>query len=322
MRQAGRYMEEYRKIRKKYDILSICRTPEIAAQVTLQPIHRLRVDAAIIFADILLPLQSMGVDFSFTKGEGPVIHKPVRTVTDVKALRTVDSRESLSFVMEAIKIVKKELDGKVPLIGFAGAPFTVASYLIEGGHSTHYMLTKLMMYKEPGTWHALMQKLTQVTLEYLRGQIQAGAEAVQLFDSWVGSLSPGDYQSFVLPYTRQLIQQLKEEKTPIIHFGTGTSTLLDLMNSAGSDVMGVDWRIDLDKAWKQLGYRVAIQGNLDPVALLAPVDEIQKRVQDILRRAGNRPGHIFNLGHGILPETPVAHVAAVVEMVHKYSERK
>jgi uroporphyrinogen decarboxylase len=322
MRQAGRYMEEYRKIRKKYDILSICKTPEVAAQVTLQPIHRLQVDAAIIFADILLPLQGMGVDLAFTKGEGPAIRKPVRTTADVEALRMIEPREDLSFVMEAIKIVRKELGGKAPLIGFAGAPFTVASYLIEGGHSIHYIHTKLMMYKEPTTWHALMEKLTQVTLEYLKSQIHAGAQAVQIFDSWVGCLSPGDYRNFVLPYTRQLIQGLKGERVPIIHFGTGTSALLELMKSAESDVVGVDWRIDLDQAWKRLGHDVAIQGNLDPVALFGPLHEIERRVQDILRRAANRPGHIFNLGHGILPETPVEHVAAVVEMVHKYSERK
>jgi uroporphyrinogen decarboxylase len=315
-------MEEYRKIRKKYDILSICKTPEVAAQVTLQPIHRLQVDAAIIFADILLPLQGMGIGLAFTKGEGPAIRDPVRTAVDVRALRMIEPREDLSFVMEAIKIVRKELDGKVPLIGFAGAPFTVASYLIEGGHSTHYVHTKLMMYKAPSTWHALMQKLNQVTLEYLRSQIHAGAQAVQIFDSWVGCLSPEDYRNFVLPYTRQLIHGLKREKAPIIHFGTGASTLLELMKSAGGDVIGVDWRIDLDQAWKRLGYDVAIQGNLDPVALFAPVSEIEQRVQDILRRAANRPGHIFNLGHGILPKTPVEHVAAVVEMVHKYSERK
>jgi len=322
MRQAGRYMAEYRKIRKKYDILSICKTPEVAAQVTLQPIHRLRVDAAIIFADILLPLQGMGIDLAFTKGEGPAIRNPVRTSADVKALRMIEPREDLSFVMEAIKIVKKELNGKVPLIGFSGAPFTVASYLIEGGHSAHYIHTKLMMYKAPDTWHALMQKLSQVTMEYLRSQIHAGAQAVQIFDSWVGCLSPGDYRNFVLPYTRQVIQGLKGERVPIIHFGTGTSNLLELMKSAGSDVIGVDWRIDLDQAWKRLRYDVAIQGNLDPVALFGPLNEIEKRVQDILRRAANRPGHIFNLGHGILPQTPVEHVAAVVEMVHNYSRRK
>ncbi len=320
MRQAGRYMEEYRKIRRKYDILTICKTPELAAEVTLQPIHRLQVDAAIIFADILLPLQGMGIDLVFSKGEGPVIRNPVRTAADVKSLHIIDPKEDLSFVMESIKIVRKELDGKVPLIGFSGAPFTVASYLIEGGHSNHYIHTKLMMYKAPETWHALMKKLAKVTLEYLRSQIHAGAQAVQIFDSWIGCLSPADYRDFVLPYTRQVIQNLKSEGVPIIHFGTGTSTLLELMKSAGSDVIGVDWRIDLDEAWRRLGRGVAIQGNLDPVALFAPLREIEKRVEDILKRAGSRPGHIFNLGHGILPETPVEHVAAVVEMVHRHSQ--
>ena len=321
MRQAGRYMEEYRRVRKKYDILTICKNPEVAAEVTLQPIRRLHVDAAIIFADILLPLQGMGIDLEFTRGEGPVIRHPIRTAADVKALRLFDPREDLSFVLEAIQIVRKELNGKVPLIGFSGAPFTVASYLIEGGHSTHYIRTKLMMYSEPATWHALMRKLAKITLEYLRSQIRAGAQVVQIFDSWVGCLSPGDYSNFVLPYTRQVVQGLKEESVPIIHFGTGTSGLLELMKSAGSDVMGVDWRIDLDEAWRRLGGDVAIQGNLDPVALFGPLHEIERRVEDILKRAGNRPGHIFNLGHGILPQTPVDHVAAVVEMVHEYTKR-
>ncbi len=321
MRQAGRYMEEYRKIRAKYDILTICKTPELAAEVTLQPLHRFQVDAAIIFADILLPLQGMGIDLAFSKGEGPVIHNPVRTPADVKRLRIINPREDLSFVLEAIKIVRKELDGRVPLIGFSGAPFTVASYLIEGGHSNHYIHTKLMMYEAPEIWRALMKKLAKVTLEYLRSQIHAGAQAIQIFDSWIGCLSPRDYRDFVLPYTRQVTLGLKGEGVPIIHFGTGTSTLLELMKSAGGDVIGVDWRIDLDEAWRRLGRDTAIQGNLDPVALFGPLREIEKRVEDILKRAANRPGHIFNLGHGILPQTPVEHVAAVVEMVHKHSQR-
>lgn len=322
MRQAGRYMAEYRKIRKRYGILEICKTPEIAAEVTLQPIRRLGVDAAIIFADILLPLQGMGIHLEFAKGEGPVIRNPVRTPSDVKSLRIFQPEDELPFVLEAIRIVRKELDGKIPLIGFAGAPFTVASYLIEGGHSSHYIRTKLMMYKEPSAWHALMQKLSKVTLEYLKGQIRAGAQAIQLFDSWVGCLNPEDYRQYVLPYSRQVVEGLKGARVPIIHFGTGTAALLELMRTAGSDVIGVDWRIHLDEAWQRLGRKTAIQGNLDPVALFGPLHEIERRVKDILRRADNRPGHIFNLGHGILPETPVDHVAAVVEMVHEYSQRR
>ncbi len=321
MRQAGRYMKEYRKIREKHDILTICKTPDLAAEVTLQPIRALGVDAAIIFADILLPLQGMGIDLEFAKGEGPVIHNPVRSMADVKALRTLEPETALGFVLEAIKIVRKELDGKVPLIGFAGAPFTVASYLIEGGHSSHYIKTKQMMYGEPDAWQALMEKLSRATLGYLTQQIRAGAQAFQLFDSWVGCLSPGDYSQFVLPYSRRVIAGLKKEDVPVIHFGTGTSAILELMKSAGSSVMGLDWRIDLDDAWDRLGPDVAVQGNLDPVALFGPLGEIEKRVDDILKRAGNRPGHIFNLGHGILPKTPVDHVAAVVEMVHRKSRR-
>jgi uroporphyrinogen decarboxylase len=322
MRQAGRYMKEFREIRKKHSLLKVAKTPELAAEVTLQPIRRFDLDAAIIFADILLPLEPMGIELEFVKGEGPVIHNPVRDQSALDALRPVDMEEELSFVCEAIRIVRRELSGRIPLIGFAGAPFTLASYIIEGGHSRHYLPTKLMMYKSPKVWRELMEKLARVISDYLRAQIKAGAEAVQLFDSWVGVLSPEDYRSYVLPYSRQIIQELKADpftrETPFIHFGTSTGSLLELMREAGGDVIGLDWRVNLDESWGRLGPDVAVQGNLDPVILFAPLLEIERAVHDILRRAAGRPGHIFNLGHGILPETPVEHVEAVVEMVHNY----
>ena len=321
MRQAGRYMEEFRAIRKKHSLLDVAKTPDLAVEVTLQPINKLDLDAAIIFADILLPLEPMGVRLEFQKGEGPVIHNPVRSKTDVEALRVIDAGEELSFVAEAIHMVREELNGRVPLIGFAGAPFTLASYLIEGGHSKNHIVVKKMMYHEPKTWAMLMEKLARVVADYLKSQIKAGAQEVQLFDSWVGCLSPGDYREYVLPYSRQIITALKGEGVPIIHFGTDTAMLLDLMREAGGDVIGLDWRVNLAKGWPGMGYDVAVQGTLDPVVLFAPIPEIEKRVKDILKRAENRPGHIFNLGHGILPETPFENVKAVIAMVHEYSKR-
>jgi uroporphyrinogen decarboxylase len=320
MRQAGRYMREYQAVRARYSILEVCKTPELAAQVTLQPIERFLLDAAIIFADILLPLEPMGIRLSFAEGEGPVIHNPVRDRAAVERLRVTDGEE-LEYVAQAIRQARQGLAGRVPLIGFAGAPFTLASYAIEGGGSRNYIATKQMMYRDPEAWHRLMDKLARVVTGYLRRQIGAGAQAVQLFDSWVGCLSPDDYAEYVLPHVQLIFDGLKRERVPMIHFGTGTATLLKLMRRAGGDVIGVDWRINLDEAWTMLGSDVAIQGNLDPVALFAPTHEIERRVEDILRRAANRPGHIFNLGHGILPQTPVEHVAATVEMVHKLSQR-
>lgn len=314
-------MAEYRAIRQKYTLLTICKTPELAAQVTLQPVEKLGVDAAIIFADILLPVEGMGIQLEFAQGEGPVIHNPIRDKAAVEALRLIEPEETVPFTLEAIRIVRRELNNRIPLIGFAGAPFTLASYLIEGGHSRDYVLTKSMMYKDLETWRSLMAKLARVVTVYLRSQIRAGAQAVQLFDSWIGCLSPGDYREYVLPFSRQVIQNLREENVPIIHFGTGTAALLELMREAGSDVIGVDWRVNIDEAWNRLGDQVAIQGNLDPVALFAPLPELRKRIKEILQRAGNRPGHIFNLGHGILPQTPVENVIATVEMVHELSRR-
>ncbi|MBI5776273.1 MAG: uroporphyrinogen decarboxylase, partial [Nitrospirae bacterium] len=312
MRQAGRYMQEYQAVRAKHSILDVCKTPELAAQVTLQPIDRFPLDAAIIFADILLPLEPMGLSLAFTEGEGPVIKNPVRDRSSVERLKIIDGDE-LRYVEEAIRQARKALTGKVPLIGFAGAPFTLASYAIEGGGSKSFITTKQFMYREPEAWHKLMDKLARVVTGYLRRQIRAGAQAVQLFDSWVGCLSPGDYAEYVLPHVQLIFEGLKRESVPTIHFGTGTSGLLKLMKEAGGTVIGVDWRVHLDEAWATVGHDVAVQGNLDPVVLFAPLHEIERRVEDILRRAGGRPGHIFNLGHGILPNTPVESVAAVAE---------
>ena len=320
MRQAGRYMAEYRALRAKHSILDLCKTPELAAQVTFQPIDRFPLDAAIIFADILLPLEPMGLSLEFAEGEGPVIHNPVRNQADVERLKIIDGGE-LDYVADAIRQARRALNGRVPLIGFAGAPFTLASYAIESGSSRNYLLTKQLMYSEPKAWHQLMDKFARVITGYLRRQIKAGAQAIQLFDSWVGCLSVGDYVEYVMPHVQLIFEGLKREGVPMIHFGTGTSAMLRQMREAGGDVIGVDWRIDLDEAWTTVGHDVAVQGNLDPLTLFAPLHEIERRVADILRRAGGRPGHIFNLGHGILPTTPIEHVAATIEMVHKLSQR-
>ncbi len=319
MRQAGRYMAEYRAIRAKYSLLEICAQPELAAEVTLQPVHALGVDAAILFADILLPFAPMGIDLVFAAGEGPVINNPVRTPADVAALRPVEPRESLPHVLEAIQIIRRELNSRTPLIGFAGAPFTLASYLVEGGASRNYLETKRLMYADPQTWHSLMSKLARVVADYLTAQIEAGAQAVQLFDSWAGCLSPDDYREYVLPHSQAIFRALASLDIPTIHFGTGTATLLPLLKEAGGEVIGLDWRTPLDWGWAALGNERAVQGNLDPVMLFAPRPELERRVRAILAQATGRPGHIFNVGHGILPETPVENVRAVVEMVHEFS---
>ncbi len=321
MRQAGRYMAEYRAIRAKHTLLEICAQPELAAEVTLQPVRAFDVDAAILFADILLPLMPMGIHLEFAKGEGPIIHNPLGSRADVEALRVIDPCDDLRQVLAAVKLVRRELDGKTPLIGFAGAPFTLASYLIEGGSSRSFVKTKQLMYREPQTWHRLMSKLAQVIAAYLVAQIDAGAQAVQLFDSWVGALGPDDYREYVLPYSRQALQAVSATGAPSIHFGTDTATLLPLLKEAGGDVIGLDWRIDLDRGWETIGFDRAVQGNLDPVTLFAPRDELERRVRRILDQAAHRPGHIFNLGHGILPETPVENVKAVAELVHEFSQR-
>lgn len=298
----------------------MCKNPEIAAQVTLQPIEKFKLDAAIIFSDILIPVEPMGVAFEFAKGEGPVFRHPVREMKAIEKLRIINPEEEVPFLMKAIRIVRKELEGKTPLIGFSGAPFTLASYMIEGGHSKSYVLTKGMMYQNRQAWDALMEKIAEVVVRYLNAQIRAGVQAVQLFDSWVGCLSPTDYEEYVLPYSRRIITGV-DKSVPLIHFATSNATLLGLMKRAGGDVIGVDWRVDIAEAWAGLGYDVAIQGNLDPVVLLGSVDLIKKEVRRILDRVGGRPGHIFNLGHGILPNTPVENVAALVNMVHEYSSQ-
>lgn len=321
MRQAGRYLSDYREIRSKHSFLEMCKQPEVACEVTLQPVNQVGVDAAILFADILLPLEGMGINLEFAKNEGPVIHNPVRSKEDVDKLRVIDPDEDTGYVMDAVRLIKKELDGKVPLIGFSGAPFTLASYMIEGGGSKEYKNCKKMMWQAPEIWHALMKKIAEVVLLYLKSQIKAGAQAVQMFDSWVGALSPEDYKEYVLPHSKYVLDGLKGEGVPVIHFANNASSMLDLVTQAGGDVIGVDWRIDLDKAWERIGYDKAIQGNLDPFSLFAPPAVIEEKVKRILERAGNRPGHIFNLGHGINKETPVENVICLVEAVHKYSRR-
>ena len=321
MRQAGRYMKEYRALRKKYSFLEMCKNPELAAKVTLQPIEKFKLDAAIIFSDILIPLEPMGVEFEFAKGEGPVFHHPLRERKDVERLRLIEPEEEIPFLMKAIRIVRKELEGKVPLIGFSGAPFTLASYIIEGGHSNNYVLTKSLMYQDRPTWDALMEKISEVLIRYLNAQIRWGVQSVQIFDSWVGCLTPSDYEEYVLPYSKKVIEGVGKS-VPLVHFATSNSTLLELMKRAGGDVIGVDWRVNIGEAWARLGYDVAIQGNLDPVILFGPVDLIEKNVKKILDSVGGRPGHIFNLGHGILPTTPPDHVTALIEAVHQYSSKK
>ena len=321
MRQAGRYMPEYQAIRSQHkSILEMIARPQVAAEITLQPVDILGVDAAILFADILLPLPPMGLKLEFVAGRGPVIHNPVRSPDDVAALRPVDVAADLGHVFEAIRLVRAELNGRdIPLIGFAGAPFTLAAYMIEGGPSRNFLETKKLMYGQPEAWHALMQKLTPVLIDYLLAQVDAGAQALQLFDSWVGVLNPQDYRRFVQPYVRQILHTLMAQaEVPIIHFGVGATTLLREMKAAGGHVMGLDWRVPLDEGWALLGHEVAVQGNLDPTALFAPLPELERQVRDVLTRAAGRPGHIFNLGHGILQHTPVENVRAVVDMVHEF----
>jgi uroporphyrinogen decarboxylase len=322
MRQAGRYMAEYRALREQYSILEIIKTPDLATAVTLQPINAFNLDAAIIFADILPLLEGLGLDLEFVKGDGPVIPNPLRNEADVAALRVRPAEEALGFTLTAIKQVRAELAGRVPLIGFSGAPFTLASYAIEGGSSRHYQRTKGLMYSQPRVWHALMHKLAEAVGDYLRAQAAAGAQAVQLFDSWVGALSPDDYETYVLPYSQRVIDMVKaSSQVPVIHFGTDTAGILPLIKQAGGDVIGLDWRIDLAEGWARLGPEVAVQGNLDPLVLVAaPIAEIQNQARRILDQVPGKVGHIFNLGHGILKETPVEHVAALVDFVHSYSE--
>lgn len=316
MRQAGRSQPEYRALRERYSLIDIVRNPELGTEVTLRPVHELGVDAAVLFADITLPLLSMGVDFELTDG-GPRIHHPLRSDDDVACMRPFEVDETVAAVLDTIRMIRSH--SPIPLIGFAGAPFTMASYLIEGGPSKDYLHTKMMMYRLPETWQALMDVLTDMTVGYLRAQVDAGVHVLQLFDSWAGCLSPVDYRRFVFPYMRRIFDALRSAGVPAIHFGTGTAGLLAMMTEAGGDVISVDWRIDLDRAWQTIGYDRGIQGNLDPSVLLAPPELIRDRTIDVLRRAGGRPGHIFNLGHGVLPDTPRERMREVVDAVHSFA---
>ena len=321
MRQAGRYMVEYRVIRKDHTLVEICKQPELAMEVTLQPVRAHNVDAAILFADILLPLEPMGAPFEFAKGEGPIVHNPIRTPKDVAGLRIIDPEDGLDYVLKAIRLIRAELDGKTPLIGFAGAPFTLASYLIEGGKSSNYALTKSFMFNEPKAWDELMHKLSEVVRRYLRAQIEAGAQAVQLFDSWVGALSPQDYAERVLPHVSHILKDVETLGVPVIHFGTGTSTLLELQKKAGGTVMGIDYRLSLTEAHARLGNDVAYQGNLEPLLLLAPWELLKSRTHQVVEEGKALPGHVFNLGHGIIPEVDPQVVTPLVEEIHRVSER-
>jgi uroporphyrinogen decarboxylase len=320
MRQAGRYMAEYRALRQQHTLLEICKQPELALEVTLQPL-RLGMDAAILFADILLPLEPMGAPFEFAKGEGPVIHEPVRDRAGIDRLRVVDPEEGLGYVLDAIRLIRRELDGKTPLIGFAGAPFTMASYLVEGGKSSDYRRTKQLMWSDPEAWNLLMGKMAETVRRYLRAQIEAGAQAVQLFDSWVGALTQDDYREHVMPHVAHILKDVEQAGVPVIHFGTNTHALLELQRDAGGTVIGVDHRTPLMQAWGRVGFDKAVQGNLDPLLLCAPPEVARARATKILEAVGDRPGHIFNLGHGIIPETPVDHVKAMVDVVHEVSAK-
>ena len=320
MRQAGRYMPEYRAVRKQYSLIEICKKPEVAAEVTITAAEALGVDAAIIFADLLLPLEVMGLPFHFSAGEGPVIEKPVRLQEDIARLRT-DRAADLGYVSEAVRLVCKHFGSRLPVIGFCGAPFTLASYMIEGGGSRNYIHTKKMMYSSPAAWDELMRKLVAVVSEYAAQQVRAGADVIQVFDSWVGCLSVEDYRRYTLPQTTALVKALQKTGAPIIYFGTDSATLLPAMRETGAEVLGLDWRIPLDDGWRSLGFDCAVQGNLDPVLLFANWKELKSRAKDILQRAAGRPGHIFNLGHGILPETPVENVKALAEFVQEHSAK-
>jgi len=318
MRQAGRYMSDYRALREKYSLLDICREPELAVAVTLQPVDAIEVDAAILFSDLLLPFTPMGLDFDFQKGEGPCVEHPIRSVADVERVRAFEPREALGHVLTTIRLLRRELQDKVPLIGFGGAPFTMASYAIEGGPSTSYARTKAFMYAQPAAWHTLCGRFASVMAAYLRAQIEAGAQAVQVFDSWAGQLSRADYREFAFPHTKHIFDALAGTGVPTLHFGVGTTALLPDMRAAGGDVIGVDWRLPLDQAWDAIGRDRGIQGNLDPTRLLAPIDRLLAGADDVLRRAGGRPGHIFNLGHGVLPNTSLDSVQALARHVHAW----
>jgi uroporphyrinogen decarboxylase len=315
MRQAGRYLPEYRALRDGRDILEMCRIPDLVVEATLQPLRRMPLDAAILFSDIMVPLAAMGIDVRIEPGAGPMIREPIRSPSDVRRLRFLHPEEDVPFVSEAIAILRKEL--AVPLIGFAGAPFTLASYLVEGGPSRNHERLKAFMHTDPDSWNVLMRVLEGSVLDYLRAQVEAGAQAVQVFDSWVGAVDPDDYAHFVLPSMRAIFEGLAGMGVPRIHFGVGTGELLTLMRDAGADVVGVDWRVPLHLAWERVGFDVAVQGNLDPAICLAPWEAVELKALNVLRRAARRPGHVFNLGHGVLPETPLENLERLVELVHE-----
>lgn len=317
MRQAGRVLPEYRQMKERYEFLEMARNPDLITEITLMPLKHLDVDAAIIFSDITVPFEGMGVEFTIEQGAGPVIAQPVRTMEQVKALRPLQPEESLGFLLKAIRQVRNELNGKRALIGFAGAPFTLACYLIEGRASRDFAQTKRLMYSRPDVWHALMNRLADAQLDYLTAQIEAGAQAVQIFDSWIGGLSPADYDEYVLPYMRRIFTGLRAKGAPTIHFGTGTATLLSRMARAGGDVIGLDWRVYIDHAWDDVGFDRAVQGNLDPALLLGPFSKVKERAADILNRVGGRWGHIFNLGHGVLPDSSLDNLKRLTDWVHE-----
>jgi uroporphyrinogen decarboxylase len=319
MRQAGRVLPEYRAMRERWSLIEICRAPELCADVTLQPMRRMPLDAAVMFADIMLPLVGIGIDLELVDNVGPVIRHPIRDAAGIAALRPIEPAVDVPFVLETIGIVKRELGSQRALIGFSGAPFTLASYLIEGRPSREFALTKTLMFGDPALWHQLMERLTSIMIAYLRAQVDAGVDALQLFDSWVGALSPQDYAEYVEPYSRRIFAALAPAGVPMIHFGTNTAGLLDLMKEDGATVIGVDWRVPLDEAWAQVGFHRGLQGNLDPAALLAPRAVMEAKALDVLRRAGGRPGHIFNLGHGLLPSTPLDNVLRLVDFVQEAS---
>ena len=317
MRQAGRSLPEYRRIRESHDLFAICQTPDLCAEVTMQPVRRLGVDGAVLFADIMLPVAfGLGVELQLVDGVGPVIQQPIRSKPDIDRLQSRSPAEAVPFVLETIRLLRRALDPSVAVIGFSGAPFTLAGYLIEGKPSREFLMTKRMMYEEPALWDALMTHLSQLVREYLLGQIEAGAQLVQVFDSWVGCLSPADYRRYVLPYLTGVFAAVQRVNTPSIHFATGTAGILSLLREAGGDVIGIDWRVDLGEAWRQIGYDRGIQGNLDPALLLGPWPVVEDGARRVIEAAGGRPGHIFNLGHGVLPESPVEHLQQLVEFVH------
>jgi uroporphyrinogen decarboxylase len=320
MRQAGRYMAEYRAVREKVSFLELVYDPALCAEVMITAVDKLGVDAAIIFSDILPILEPLGFELTFAAGDGPVIHNPIRHGDDLSRIRELDSMDPLSYVAETVRLTREGLGGRMPVIGFSGAPFTLASYAIEGGGSKNYIHTKQWMFGDLGSWHELMAKLARAVTVYLNGQIAAGAQAVQLFDSWVGALNEKDFRAAVLPHLQAIVAGLPPD-VPVIYFAHGNPELLRAASETGASVLGIDWRVSLGEAWRRVGENHAVQGNLDPTVLFAPVSVIRERLSDVLLEAGNRPGHIFNLGHGILPHTPVDHVVALVEMVRELSER-